>query len=299
MNKNLPDFLLHEYDNIAQAHFNATRLISEFYKHYISFIAIPISAIVIANSSLIDLPYVVIIVFSLLFSIAGVAVYCIIVKLRKDSLLYTQSVNGIRNYFFETSNISICLEARTRLLPKTISLPRKESQIYTDWVFFSCANSIYLIITATWGSETTIRTILCSLIFLIVSFLLHHFLYRGIKTNQELFKPYFGIDGNSLRESMLKTENALSEKLANAGIKCVVVNADDCPEKAIQLIKRKGMRFLLTDKKILAVRASRFCDLVFFLDYYSQDKLLPFKNIIAIKDVSEIYELLLCVSPGS
>ena len=41
------EFLRKEYDNIAQAHFKTTEMISEYIKHYLTLVTIPFSVLVV------------------------------------------------------------------------------------------------------------------------------------------------------------------------------------------------------------------------------------------------------------
>ena len=47
--KSFEKFLLAEYEHIANAHFNAVATISEFFKHYVTMIGLPLAAIPILN----------------------------------------------------------------------------------------------------------------------------------------------------------------------------------------------------------------------------------------------------------
>jgi hypothetical protein len=102
-------FLLDEYEYIANAHFNAVATISQFFKHYVTMIGLPLAAIPVvikifpepakAIAKLKGYEPVVMIASILVFVI-GLCMMLYIVSLQNVSLLYARTVNGIRNYFY-------------------------------------------------------------------------------------------------------------------------------------------------------------------------------------------------------
>jgi uncharacterized HAD superfamily protein/protein-S-isoprenylcysteine O-methyltransferase Ste14 len=130
------DFLLGEYENIAQAHFKTIDSISEFFKNYLTILSIPIPVIVvifnldfIKNAALNGLLFdrILLRIACLLFfviSSVGLMVYFHVLNLRWDALLYARTINGIRKYFFDhTDLLSREASARIRVLPQSTSLP--------------------------------------------------------------------------------------------------------------------------------------------------------------------------------
>jgi uncharacterized HAD superfamily protein len=135
------DFLLTEYQNIVQAHFNTINAISAFIGHYIVIVSLPISAAVIflrptefKNSGIAEFlkqyPSIPLVFFTLAAAV-GWAVLGYVINLRHDAVLYARTVNGIRKYFFNSSDLPSEEELRFRVLPKRTAFPR-----YTEWPFF-------------------------------------------------------------------------------------------------------------------------------------------------------------------
>ncbi|MDB9823101.1 hypothetical protein OAC89_05305 [Deltaproteobacteria bacterium] len=130
-------FLLAEYNNIAQAHFNTKNSISSFFKHYLLIVSLPLPILAIiygkepnspTNKSLVhDALYPLMIdLFPLLFliiSIVGILVMLYVINLDLDATLYARAVNGIRGYFTKRSGLSIEEELKVRVLPTDNSKP--------------------------------------------------------------------------------------------------------------------------------------------------------------------------------
>ena len=127
------EFLLGEYTNIAQAHFNTVDSLSTFFKHYIVLSSVPIAvAFVFVNakelksSGILELLHAepsILATFLWAVAAIGFLVLGYLVNLRCDVLLYARAVNGIRRYFYSTSPFSLEDELRVRILPKTLGFP--------------------------------------------------------------------------------------------------------------------------------------------------------------------------------
>lgn len=71
--KGIEDFLITEYNNVAQAHFNTIMAISNFFKHYLLIVSLPISTLLLIlnikndylESALIIIPSYIILCFRL------------------------------------------------------------------------------------------------------------------------------------------------------------------------------------------------------------------------------------------
>ncbi len=128
------EFLISEYNNIAQAFFNTVNSISEFFKHYIVIVSLPISIAVIflkpaelkASGILRLLKTWPLVPACLMGSVAliGLSVLGYVISLRSDAILYARAVNGIRRYFYDVSGLSLDQEIRVRVLPKSTQVPR-------------------------------------------------------------------------------------------------------------------------------------------------------------------------------
>jgi len=127
---NFKNFLLSEYSNIAQAHFKSIESISSFFRYYLLIMSIPISVFIIItknqkdgslnvtnfNSEILSL-------ILLVISIAGIGVFCYIMNLRFDVVLYARVVNGIRKFFFDKYKEDLNFKLRLRVLPQNPQMP--------------------------------------------------------------------------------------------------------------------------------------------------------------------------------
>ena len=103
------EFLLAEYDNIAEAHHNTVKAISEFFRHYILIMSLPVTAPVLflkpSENAAIDIEHVfldrpeVVPLFTGFVTLIGLTVLGYVSNLRCDALLYARAVNVIRRYF--------------------------------------------------------------------------------------------------------------------------------------------------------------------------------------------------------
>lgn len=93
------DFLLSEYQNIAQAHFKSMETISIFFRHYLLIMSIPISAIAVISqittgnrnaTSIVLQYYSPISIVLVCIAVVGFGVFCYIVNLRMDTVLYAR-----------------------------------------------------------------------------------------------------------------------------------------------------------------------------------------------------------------
>jgi uncharacterized HAD superfamily protein len=127
------DYLLAEYDNIAQAHFKTMETISTFFKHYLVIMSIPITFLIISlnvfsekgkgfETSISHLGLFPLIIL-LIVSLSGLGVLIYIINLRMDAILYARTINGIRKYFYDNSSLNVGEGLFMRVLPQTTHLP--------------------------------------------------------------------------------------------------------------------------------------------------------------------------------
>jgi hypothetical protein len=146
-------FLLAEYDHIADAHFNAVGTISEFFKHYVTMIGLPLAAVPIiikffpepvkALANLRGYESLVIIASAIVASI-GFCMMLYIVSLHKVSLLYAKTVNGVRNYFYKIAALDPASEKQVRVLPRSINKPRYFRKSFVPTIIaFGLLNGAY------------------------------------------------------------------------------------------------------------------------------------------------------------
>ncbi len=151
------EFLIAEYNNIAQAHFNTVNSISEFFKHYIVIVSLPISAAVIflkpaelKASGILEFLKKHPLVHAMLFTclvLIGLSVLAYIINLRSDAILYARTVNGIRKYFSDSSGLNLEDEIRFRVLPKWTHFPRYTEPYYFLFVVltFAIVGTVYFV----------------------------------------------------------------------------------------------------------------------------------------------------------
>jgi hypothetical protein len=155
--KDFEDFLLEEYQNIAQAHFKSIETISTFFRYYLLIMSIPISVIAVISqisSEKINISFIIanynIPISILLFCISfiGLGIFSYVANLRLDAILYARAVNGIRKYFYDESSIDLNLKIRMRALPQSPQLPLYyEKSLFLPVVFvFGLMNSLYFLI---------------------------------------------------------------------------------------------------------------------------------------------------------
>jgi uncharacterized HAD superfamily protein len=153
-NPSYRNFLLQEYKELVQAHFESIRTISSFFRHYLLIMSIPFSSFAIFKflpgtmslSKLIQDYYQIFNSFFFSIFLIGVGVLCYVINLRMDAILYARTVNGIRKYFYDISEEDTNTLLRTRILPQTAHLPYYlEKGGFSPLVFvFGVINSLYL-----------------------------------------------------------------------------------------------------------------------------------------------------------
>lgn len=152
-NKDLSDFLLEEYKNIAQAYFNSHEVTAKWVKFYLIIIASPYSIILFVyknNPVGFDYNNLPNIISSSLFLIGflGTLMSFVILNSRLDSTLYARSVNGIRK-FFKENHKKLYPEANIEqffVLPDNVNKPKflKLGDLTILVIFMSVVNSLYI-----------------------------------------------------------------------------------------------------------------------------------------------------------
>lgn len=123
------NFVLKEYEKIAEAFFDAREVTSRWVKYYLLVVAVPFSFIAFIykdNPELFDvakLPDTLALLLSLV-GIIGFLLACIIIQSGTDSILYARTVNGLRNYYIEQA-AKLNHDLRTYLiLPHNSTVPK-------------------------------------------------------------------------------------------------------------------------------------------------------------------------------
>jgi uncharacterized HAD superfamily protein len=138
------DFLLKEYDNIANAHFKSNENITNFFKSYLVIISFPLTLFTALfnlnlikdfinyNTENIKLPILVLGIFFVIISLVGFAIYLYSLNIHFDGIFYARTINGIRKYFFDhEQSHGIQVKHKYRVLPQSTALPS-----YRDFQFF-------------------------------------------------------------------------------------------------------------------------------------------------------------------
>jgi hypothetical protein len=151
--KTFETFLLAEYNNIANAHFNTVDSIANFMKNYIVIASVPFfvigvllsakqspdNALLTAVTQNPFIPGVLMIGLSMV----GLCVLGYVVNIRCDAILYARVVNGIRNYFYGRAELEPSSERSIRVLPTDIELPP-----YFEPTYFGFVVAVFAIIGA-------------------------------------------------------------------------------------------------------------------------------------------------------
>lgn len=157
MQNKFDEYLLKEYEQIANAHFNTINTISSFFRYYAVLMAVPIplgAAIlpfILTNKEISpELKIYSNLIFGSIFltlPLVGIFISRYLVSLRHDSLLYARTVNGIRKYFYYKSGLSQLQKISIRTLPHSIYIPDYEDTSFSPviWVF-SIIHCGYLIV---------------------------------------------------------------------------------------------------------------------------------------------------------
>lgn len=147
--KGAVEYLLDEYDHVAQAHFETISSISAFFKHYLVIMAVPIT-LTSALLSVTNLdPRIVQPVAGgvlAVVAVVGLSVFLYIVSLRLDVILYARTINAIRKYFTERLDPDPLVGESVRVLPKSRHQPGyHEPRFFYPVVFaFAIINGAYM-----------------------------------------------------------------------------------------------------------------------------------------------------------
>ncbi len=123
--KNITDFLLAEYEKIAQAHFNAHEILSRWVRFYFLVVAVLLTFLALLSresgqEKVFDFfhPSTSFSIILILVGAVGVFISLIIFDIRLDAALYARSVNGIRRYFLDQDKLErTATENKLRLDP--------------------------------------------------------------------------------------------------------------------------------------------------------------------------------------
>jgi len=147
----LSDFLLKEYESIAQAFFEARETTAKWVKYYLLIMAVPFSFIAFiykdkpGQFDIFCLPDTLSILLSLI-GVVGLFLAFIIIESVTDSILYARSVNGIRKIFLDRENDQFRNIRQYVVLPDDIRKPSYLGFKELLWITIITAliNSFYI-----------------------------------------------------------------------------------------------------------------------------------------------------------
>lgn len=136
-------FQLEEYKNISVSHYESIKQISTFFQFYLLTLAAPafiLGLVTKEDDGLINffagnessIYYNIVFVYFLTISMVGYFIYLYVINIRHDAILYAKSVNKVRRYFYENSNIPSDEYPYLSQLPLNASNPK-----YGEKTFFA------------------------------------------------------------------------------------------------------------------------------------------------------------------
>jgi hypothetical protein len=151
--KEFETFLLAEYNNIANAHFNTVDSIANFMKNYIVIASVPFFVIGVLLSAKQSPDNALLTVMTqnpwvpgtlmVGLAVVGLCVLGYIVNIRCDAILYARVVNGIRRYFYNRAALDLATQNSIRVLPIDTQLPH-----YFELTYFGFVVAVFAIIGA-------------------------------------------------------------------------------------------------------------------------------------------------------
>lgn len=150
MNKDPSDFMLEEYEQIAEAFFGLREQMNQWFRTYLSLMAIPLAivgAVAQLNPSrqmpeLTNLPPLVSVVL-LAIAAVGFASVLAIVSVRAEAITYARTINYVRKYFAELSEQQAQISLRRFLvLPCTDQFPPFYEPFHTMFMIVIMAGLI-------------------------------------------------------------------------------------------------------------------------------------------------------------
>lgn len=218
MNRLAKQFLLSEYDRVAEAHFKSIEAISTFFRYYLLIMAVPGAAVAalvqLGLSGQLGLPLALCL---LVVAFTGLGVCSYVTNLRLDTLLYARTINGVRRACYDQWDIPLEEKLRLRVLPWSPSRPEyfEGSYFLPVVLVFGLIDSSYIAL-ATWLSWKTAWP--CIVTFC-VFFLVHVLLYRDladIRAHRFLRSYAIGVDIDGVLN--LQTQHFVKYLNSNEGL---------------------------------------------------------------------------------
>lgn len=207
------DYQKLEYERVAEAHFKTIDAISSFFRYYLIVMSLPATAVAFFLSTekkdtghlvFLDLSSQVepLLGFALII-IAGVGLFLLlyVMNLRMDGILYARTVNAIRKYFYDESNLDLVSRQQLRVLPQSqYQPPYFEGRYFLPVVFtFVFLDTAYFFAGISLWNHSWIDQYLPPLAILSIGcfVILHHLFYCSYARHREhgyLTTSAIGID---------------------------------------------------------------------------------------------------------
>jgi hypothetical protein len=185
------DFMLAEYSNIANAHFETRKQVSTYFNYYLLILAAPVVIITLIQNKKIDqivnatageneIIRVVVISILILIALIGMLICWIVIELHHDSILYARVVNGIRNYFYQNQALPVA-ENEIRVLTKAVDKPDFYSygHLFVFVIAFAVLNSTFLAAGIyVWSQRVSCLMFIFPSVWLVLHFVLHSLLSK-------------------------------------------------------------------------------------------------------------------------
>lgn len=195
-------FVMEEYKNLSQAHYNTVESISNFFKHYLVIAGVPLALGSLIEKNLFQGNIIFLCSVYFLIALVGFFVCAYIINLRCDVLFYARAVNGIRNYFIEKANFPYYRERMYRVLPRNKELPAYLEHTYflSVIIVFAIINTFYAFLGLIFLDQYCFLSDLTFNMLIILTFiffLMHYYVYRFIayyRENNYLRSRIIGVD---------------------------------------------------------------------------------------------------------
>jgi hypothetical protein len=190
-------FLLAEYNNIANAHFNTVDAIANFIKNYIVIASVPFVVLgLVLNDNdkgsnwlrdALTAHPMTLGWFMTALSTVGLLVMMYVTNIRCDAILYARVVNGVRNYFYARSSLDELIANKIRVLPTTTTAPKFFEPLYFGSVvlIFSLVGTAYFALGWYFVWDARNYSMACYWVMVVGFFALHLAVYASLAALRE------------------------------------------------------------------------------------------------------------------
>ncbi len=194
-NYSINKFMEAEYKQISEAHFNVSQRITSFFQYMLAIYGAPLFLLSIDVGNVKNTKSIIFI----FISIIGFFVSMYVNQLRCESLLYANSINSIRNYFFNECNIDINFQNNYSVLPIQKRKPSFVDTFQFIWIILtaSLVNAGYFtygVTSLTFYSLDLIVTCFIFLAFFIIQYLIYLYITVVTESGQNFYRHRIGVD---------------------------------------------------------------------------------------------------------